>query len=283
METEEKSLKILAIQMSSKIGDKKTNFDKVEELVSKNITDDVDIIVLPEVWAVGWSCKNFRKTAEYLEDSETIDFLASIAKKYNVNIIGGSFIRRVNDDLFYNTCPVINREGKLIATYDKMHLFSYYGCLEGSYVENGRSLVLIELEGVKIGLSICYDIRFPEIYRAYAEKGADILINMAAWPMSRAIHWEALTKARAIENQCFMIAVTQSGLIEGDEWNLGHSRIISYTGETIAEVGVGDNIETSFEGTILAELKFHGMNEFRKKCTVLLDIHKSYEVINFSK
>lgn len=283
MEIEEKSLKILAVQMSSKIGDKLANFKKVEELVSKNITDEVDIIVLPEVWTVGWSCKDFRASAERLEDSETIEFLTKLAKRYDVNIIGGSFIRKVGGETFYNTCPVINREGKLVATYDKMHLFSYYGCLEGEYVENGKNPVLIDIEGVKIGLSICYDIRFPEIYRAYAQSGADVLINMAAWPLSRAIHWEALTKARAIENQCFMIAVTQSGVIEGDEWNLGHSRIISYTGETIAELGVGDIQETSVEGTILAELKFHGMNEFRKKCTVLLDINKSYDVVDFSK
>lgn len=306
MEIEEKSLKILAVQISSKIGDKLANFKKVEELVSNNITDEVDIIVLPEVWTVGWSCKDFRASAESLEKSETIEFLTKLAKKYDVNIIGGSFIRKADDGTFYNTCPVINREGKLVTTYDKMHLFSYYGCLEGEYVENGKNPVIVNFfphlkeiasvesqdensqlmscnDAIKIGLSICYDIRFPEIYRAYAQSGADVLINMAAWPLGRAIHWEALTKARAIENQCFMIAVTQSGVIEGDEWNLGHSRIISYTGETIAELGVGDIQETSIEGTILAELKFHGINEFRKKCTVLLDIHKSYDVINFSK
>jgi len=277
--------------MSSVIGDKKSNYFKVEELIKKDIFDGVDIIVLPEVWTVGWSCKDFKQSAEYIENSETVDFLSTIARKYNVNIIGGSFITKKKREKgkgeketekpfdlstfqpfnFYNTCPVINRKGELVATYNKMHLFSYYGCMEGSYVERGEKPVLINIDGVKIGLSICYDIRFPEIYRAYAKNGADVLVNMAAWPMSRANHWEVLTKARAIENQCFVIGLTQSGLIEGDEWNLGHSRVIDYNGEVVSEIKQG-------EGTMFAEIKFDDMYEFRKKCTVLLDIKESYDI-----
>lgn len=274
---EEKKLKILAIQMSSKIGDKWDNYSKILELVEKNIKRGTDIIILPEVWTVGWKTGKFQNSAEDLEDSETIEFLSNIAQRYNVNIIGGSFItKRGNRQLgtgnsYYNTCPVINRKGELVATYDKMHLFSYYGCEEGSYVGSGQNPVLIDIEGVKIGLSICYDIRFPEIYRAYRKAGADLLINMAAWPMSRAIHWEVLTKARAIENQCFMVALTQSGLIEGSEWNLGHSMIIDCKGEIISEIKEG-------EGVIFAEIKFNEMYKFREKCTVLLDIHDTYDV-----
>lgn len=268
---EEKSLKILSVQMCSVIGDKESNYAKVEELIKNNIVDCVDIVVLPEVWTVGWSCSDFRASAEDIENSETIDFLSKIAQKYNVNIIGGSFITKSADNEYYNTCPVLNRSGKLTATYNKMHLFSYYGCMEGSYVNKGQSPVIVDIESVKIGLSICYDIRFPELYRAYAVNGVDVLINMAAWPMSRAVHWEALTKARAIENQCFMVGLTQSGLISNDEWNLGHSRVIDYNGEVVAEIAQG-------EGTMFAELKFNDMYEFRKKCTVLSDIKQSYDI-----
>lgn len=312
---EEKKLKILAIQMSSKIGDKWDNYSKILELVEGNIKRGTDIIILPEVWTVGWKTGEFQNSAEDLEDSETVEFLSNIAQRYNVNIIGGSFIRkdakmqrrkdakRIKNYAsmhptglcLYNTCPVINRKGELVATYDKMHLFSYYGCEEGSYVEKGQNPVMVYFcpdsreiasgdnyngskvgraylpDGIKIGLSICYDIRFPEIYRAYRKAGADLLINMAAWPMSRAIHWEVLTKARAIENQCFMVALTQSGLIEGNEWNLGHSMIIDCKGEIISEIKEG-------EGAMFAEIKFNEMYKFREKCTVLLDIHDSYEV-----
>lgn len=279
---EEKKLKILAIQMSSVIGDKDANFSKVEVLIDQNFKEGTDIIVLPEVWTVGWKPSEFRNSAEDTHDSATIEFLSKLAKKYNTNIIGGSFITKVKSKEpkakgaqepfdYYNTCPVINRQGELVATYNKMHLFSYYGCMEGSFVQNGKSPVLVEIEGVKIGLSICYDIRFPEIYRAYARAGADLLINMAAWPKTREIHWEALTKARAIENQCFVVALTQSGLIENDEWNLGHSRVIDYKGEIISEITKG-------EGAMSAELKFDDIYDFRKKCTILKDIHEKYEV-----
>lgn len=267
-----KSLKILAIQMSSKIGDKEANFHKILDLVHKNIKKGTDIILLPEVWTVGWKPSEFENSAENLEKGATLQFLSEIAKVYNVNIIGGSYVTR-KDDKYYNTCPVINRDGELVTHYNKMHLFSYYGCDEGKFIENGENPVMIEIDGVKIGLTICYDIRFPEIYRAYRKAGADLLVNMAAWPLSRAIHWESLTKARAIENQCFMIALTQSGLIEENEWNLGHSRVIDFNGEVISE------IKDNKEGAMFAEIKFEEMYEFREKCTVLLDIHDDYEVI----
>lgn len=287
MEEVEKKLKILAIQMSSVIGNKAANFEKVRTLIQNNIQPDTDVIILPEVWTVGWKCSEFQNSAETLKDSETVAFLSELAKKYNTNIIGGSFITEVNSkqetvnrnsahQKYYNTCPVINRQGELVATYNKMHLFSYYGCLEGSYVSPGQNPVLVDLDGVKIGLSICYDIRFPELYREYRKSGADLLINMAAWPLSRAIHWESLTRSRAVENQCFMVALTQSGLIENDEYNLGHSRIIDYQGETVTEITQG-------EGAMLAELKFNDIYEFRNKCTVLKDIHPKYEVTKIQR
>lgn len=275
MEEAAKKIKILAIQMSSKIGDKSANFEKVRNLVKNNIQKGTDVIILPEVWTVGWKCSEFQNSAESLKNSETIAFLSELAKEYKTNIIGGSFIQKIEQEngetIYYNTCPVINPNGELTATYNKMHLFSYYGCLEGSYVENGKTLTMVEINGVKIGLSLCYDIRFPELYREYRKQGADLLVNMAAWPMSRAIHWEALTRARAIENQCFMVALTQSGLIEDEEWNLGHSRIINYQGETVAELSQG-------EGAVYAEINFDDIYEFREKCTVLEDIHDKYDL-----
>ena len=256
--------------MSSVIGDKEANFHKVMDLIHKNAKKKPDVIILPEVWAIGWKPSIFEENAEDLEESETIEFLSEIAIAFDVNIIGGSFISK-KDGNYYNTCPVINQDGELVATYDKMHLFSYYGCDEGKFIENGKNPEMIEIDGVKIGLTTCYDIRFPEIFRAYRKAGADLLINMAAWPKTRAIHWESLSKARAVENQCFMVALTQSGLIEGEEYNLGHSRVIDYNGEVVSEIKEG-------EGAMFAEIKFKEMYEFREKCTVLLDIHDTYEV-----
>lgn len=271
MEKPEK-IKVSALQMCSKIGDKRANFDKIKCIVARELERDVDFLVLPEVWTVGWSCEDFTSSAELLENSDTIKLLSSIAKDYNTNILGGSFIQKTEDGKFYNTCPVINRRGELVATYSKMHLYSYCGCTEGTYITVGKSPVMVNLDGVNIGLTICYDIRFPEIFRAYRAAGADLLVNMAAWGLKKPIPWEALTRARAIENQAYMVALTQSGIIKDDDWNIGHSRIIDYVGETVTE------ITDQREGLMTCEIKFNDMYDYRNSCTILNDIRESYEV-----
>lgn len=253
--------------MCAEIGDINKNYSKINNLVSK--IKDTDVIVLPEVWTVGWACDKFQTSAEKIDGSETIRFLSEIAKSKNANIIGGSFITK-RDGKYFNTCPVINRKGELVATYDKMHLYSYYGCDEGKYVSIGENPVMVELDGIKFGLTVCYDIRFPEIYRAYRKAGADILINCAAWASTKPIPWEMMTKSRAIENQTYMVAVNQFGAMEKG-YNLGHSRIIDYNGNVLSEILDG-------EGTIQADINLSEMYDFREKCTVLKDIQESYEV-----
>lgn len=266
---EKKEINISAIQMCAKIGDKQTNFSKVDQLAEK--IDKTDIIVLPEVWNIGWSCNDFITNAEELDKSITIRFLSNLAKQKNAYVIGGSFIQKVNENTYFNSCPVIDKEGKLIALYKKNHLYSYYGCNEGKYVQKGDSPVMVNIEGINFGLTICYDIRFPEIYRAYRKNNADVFINCAAWASTKPIPWEMMTKSRAIENQTYMVAVNQYGPMENNETNLGHSRIIDYNGNVLAEVLSG-------EGIIQSTLKFDAMYEFRDKCTVLEDIKESYEV-----
>lgn len=262
---------VSAIQMNSAIANKRANFEKVQKLVERDVDCNTDIIVLPEVWTVGWSPKNFQASAENLNNSETVDFLSEIAKKYNSWVVGGSFITK-DGEHFYNTCPVLNREGKLVTTYSKNHLFSYYGSDEGKYVKVGDSPVMVDIEGVKTGLTICYDIRFPEIYRAYRKAGADLFINCAAWGLKKPIPWESMTRCRAVENQTFMVALTQSGYIEDGEWNIGHSRIIDYKGDSACE------IKDQKEGAMTASINLKEMYDFREKCTSMNDIRKTYEV-----
>lgn len=268
----QKVLNAAALQMQSVIGDRKANYKKVKEIVERDLAEDVDLLVLPEVWTVGWSCEDFPAAAETLENSETIEFLSQIAQKYNTNILGGSFIQRADGGKCLNTCPVINRRGELVTTYSKTHLYSYCGCSEGDFIKTGESPVMVNLDGINIGLTICYDIRFPEIFRAYRLAGADLLVNMAAWGLKKPIPWEYLTGARAVENQCYMIAVTQSGQIKGDEYNIGHSRIFGYCGEIIAE------IKDQREGIMSCKLNFSEMYDYRKICTILNDIRNDYEV-----
>lgn len=265
----EKKIKILAVQMEAVIADKYANFDKLLKLIPNNT--DVDLVILPELWSVGWACDRFVESAEQLETSEIIDFLSNIAKDKKVNILGGSFIRKERDN-YYNTCPVINSCGELIAVYDKNHLFSYYDDCENKYITAGKNPVIVDINGIKIGLSICYDIRFPEIYRAYRKSGADLLVNMAAWPLSRQIHWDTLTRARAIENQTYMVALTQTGVLPTGAKNLGHSLIYDYSGNILSEIN-------NIEGCMTAELNMEEMYKFREKCTILNDIKQNYEVV----
>ncbi len=270
--SKKEKINVAAVQMSSVIGDINTNCQKIKKLIDRDIQKDVDIIVLPEVWTVGWACSEFRKCAESLDNSLAIDTLAEIARKHNSFVIGGSIIEKDDTGAFYNTCPVLNRQGELVAKYSKMHLFSYYGDNEGEFVSEGKAPVMVDVEGVKVGLTICFDIRFPEIYRAYRKAGADLFVNCAAWGVHKPIPWECMTRSRATENQTYMIALTQCGQIKDDKWNLGHSRIFDYNGNTISEI-----VEQK-ECVISATLNFNEMYDFREKCTILKDIKQSYEV-----
>jgi len=266
---EKKKINISAIQMCAKIGDKKSNYKKVTQLATE--IKQTDIIVLPEVWNTGWACNLFQSNAENICNSETLDFLSNLAKSKNAYVIGGSFITKNNNSEYFNTCPVIDKHGKLLATYNKNHLYSYYGCAEGKFINRGQNPVMVNINGVNLGLTICYDIRFPEIYRAYRKAGADILINCAAWASTKPIPWEMMTKSRAIENQTYMIAVNQFGKMKDNEYNLGHSRIIDYNGNVLSEILDG-------EGIIQTDIDIEEMYKFRDKCTILKDIRESYEV-----
>lgn len=266
----QKTVKLSMLQMSSVIGDVGANIDKVKTLMENELPSDCDVLILPEVWTVGWACSQFLKTANKIDSGIVFEFLSDFAKNFNINIIGGSVISEC-DGNFYNTCPVFDRNGVLVAKYSKMHLYSYYGCDEGKYISEGESPVMVNLDGVNYGLTICYDIRFPEIYRAYAKAGVDVLVNCAAWGSKKPIPWEMMTKSRAIENQCYMIALTQSGPIENGEFNLGHSRIIDYKGDEIVAIIEG-------EGIVTGEIDLDAMYNFRHNAPTMKDIKNNYEV-----
>ena len=271
---EKEKVRLLAIQMESVIGDIDLNINTVKNLISANLDkyDGADFVFLPEVWTVGWEPSVFRDNADTLENSKAVKMLCKIAKKYNTNIFGGSFIRLDQNGQCYNTCPVIDRNGIVIAKYDKNHLFSYYGCNEDKYVQCGTNPVLVDIEGIKVGITICYDIRFPEIFRAYRKSGADLLINLAAWGKSKKIPWDNMTTSRAVENQTYMVALTQTGLLADGTENLGHSMIIDYEGKILSEIN-------EIEGGVYAEIDIPKMYKFREKCTILKDIKNNYKVI----
>lgn len=266
----ENSIKILIVQNSAVIAEREQNFKKVSELLQPYENTSPDLIVLPELWNAGWFCSSYPNVAEENGFGETVSYLSNMAIRFNSNVVGGSYVRKHSDSELRNTCPVFNRNGELIAQYDKMHLYSHLGANEGNYATVGNNPVIASTDIGNLGISICYDIRFPELFRKYSLNGADILINMAAWPKTRENHWTTLQKARAIENQSFMIAVSQTGKITNDEYNLGHSMVISPYGDIIASL----NDE---EAVLECEINLEEMHKLRDKIPTLLDVQKKYE------
>ena len=230
---------ILAVQMNSILGDIRANYAKVNSLIEQfysNLSDNSnlpDFIVLPEVWTTGWDCSVFKDLAD--SSGETENFLSEIARRHCVNIIGGSYVREVNG-LIKNTCPVFNRNGNLIARYDKIHLYAPDG--EAQAVTEGDTPVIVNIDGINTGLSICYDIRFPELFRSYINSPFKpvFLINMSAWPLSRKEQYRAMAMSRAIENQAYFLALSQTGHIKGNTNNAGNSVMVDPMGNVTEEL-----------------------------------------------
>jgi len=205
--------------------------------------EGADLVVLPEVFAIRGGHEDYRRIAERVGGPLT-EWLASRARALNAWVLGGSLIEKGDDGKIYNTAVLLDRTGTVQATYRKIHLFE--ATLDDGRVIREREIyaagsepVLVEIEGWKCGLSICYDLRFPELYRWYSARGADLLLIPANFTQNTGkAHWETLVRARAIENQCFVVAANQCGVnpVTGVA-SYGHSLIIGPWGETLAEGG----------------------------------------------
>lgn len=192
-----------------------------------------DLIVLPELWNVGYfSFDAYAAEAEPVPGSTT-ERLGELARSMNATLHAGSILERdsQNGDL-YNTSVVFSPQGTVIATYRKMHVFGYQS-RERELVSGGDVTATFDIGGAQAGLSICYDLRFPEIFRMQADDVA-LYVVPATWPAARVSHWRALLRARAIENQAFVIGCNAAGVNGGVELG-GHSAVIDPLGEVLAE------------------------------------------------
>jgi len=223
-------MKYAVYQMNLIPGKPEENRDKVSNWVRETMdTKKPDALVLPEMWNTGFKLQELDQLAD-VDDEPSASFLQELAKKHQVNIVGGSIANK-KDGKFYNTSIVVNREGAIVYKYDKIHLVPMLN--EHEYLSGGTEKVqTFELEGVKMGLIICYDLRFPELARKLALEGAQILHVVAEWPLARKEHWKNLLLARAIENQMFVVASNIVGTNEGDVFG-GRSMIIDPWGDPI--------------------------------------------------
>ena len=222
-------MKVSIAQFKSELGDIEKNFSTAARLIEA--AQNSDVIILPELWTTGYYPVPVENFAD-IDGLRTKKFLCAAAKKFDVNIIGGSVIVSSSGKIF-NRCIVANRCGEIVATYNKTHLFSF--AQENEVFSAGDKISTVELDGVKCGLAICYDLRFPEFFRKIALAGAEIIFIPAAWSLKRLTPRQILTKARAIENQVFIVIANSSG----------KSEIVNPRGEVLVESGRGEEILTA--------------------------------------
>jgi predicted amidohydrolase len=230
-------MKMAIVQMDIAFGEPEKNFLQVESFISQAAEQDADVIVFPEMWNTGYALKGLETLADK-NGEQTKNMLSRLAKQHAMHIVGGSVATKKTQG-FFNTMYVANRNGDIVAEYDKAHLFPLMD--EPVYMQPGQAKNIFELDHVKCGSVICFDLRFPEWIRVHVLDGAKIMFIPAEWPKQRIDHWEILLQARAIENQCFVVAANRVGCDPDNEYN-GHSMIISPWGEVYLSGEEGEGI-----------------------------------------
>ncbi|MFC1568003.1 carbon-nitrogen hydrolase family protein [Pseudomonadota bacterium] len=260
--------RVAVIQLCSN-QDQDSNLARTASLIEQAADRKCSLILLPENFSYMGSCDADKSAvAEKQDHSSVLAFLAGQARKHQLAIVGGTVpLKSDNTEKIRNSCPAFSANGELIALYDKIHLFdvdldSEQYC-ESASVEAGETPETASLDGWKVGLSICYDLRFPELYRHYSKDGCNLLAVPSAFtvPTGEA-HWEVLLRARAIENQSYVIAAGQSGVHPGNRKTWGHSMIIDPWGEILASQDDG-------EGVITAELSLNKVKKIRQALPAL--------------
>ena len=229
-------MKVSCVQMNMVLGDPDGNFDRAGRLIAEAAAGDPDVIVLPETWNTGFFP---RENLPALADGSCARLdreIGALAGKFGVNLVAGS-VANLRDGHVFNTCRVYGRTGAVLASYDKTHLFTPMG--EHDSFTPGDRLGRFELDGVKCGVIICYDVRFPELARSLALGGMDVLFIVSQWPSVRIPHLRALTTARAIENQCFAVCCNSCGTA-GQTVYGGASSVVDPWGETLALAGAAE-------------------------------------------
>ncbi|WP_446041477.1 carbon-nitrogen family hydrolase [Streptomyces sp. SID1121] len=204
-----------------------------------------DLVVLPELWPMGaFAYELFAVEAE-TPDGPTFEAMSAAARDAGVWLHAGSIVERVRDggsDRLFNTSLVISPAGELVRTYRKIHRFGFDKG-EATLMDAGAELVTVALPDTTIGLATCYDLRFPELFRGLVDAGAQVLVVPAGWPARRRAHWSLLARARAVENQSYVLACGTAGTHAGVE-QAGHSVVVDPWGEVLAEAGDGEEVLT---------------------------------------
>jgi deaminated glutathione amidase len=256
-------LKVAAVQLNS-TADHVANMAHADRLTRAAAADGAKLIVLPEKWTAMGSHEDQRAGAETL-DGAAVGWARAIARELGVDLVAGSILERVpGQEKLANTSVHVGPHGELLAAYRKIHMFDVEvggrTYRESELEQPGEEIVLSQsADGIELGLSICYDLRFPELYRILAVRGARIIVVPAAFTLTTTReHWPTLVRARAIENQVFVIAANQFGEHPGDQHSGGRSMIVDPWGIVLAQAA-------DSEGYIVADLDLDRQLEVRER------------------
>lgn len=199
-------MKIVTISLDQIWENKKANISLIEGLMLDACQNKPDVVVFPEMTLTGFTM-NASEFAEDFGKSITITFFQQLAIKYNVNLVFGVILN--TPQMPTNNQIVVNRLGEVVSRYEKIHPFSYSG--EDCSYSKGAKIAQFNIEGVNCASTICYDLRFPELYQILS-KESYVIFNIANWPKRRVADWSLLLRARALENQCFIVGVNRTGI-----------------------------------------------------------------------
>ena len=267
MEGVKMSYRMAACQMNTR-SDKAANLRTAERLIDEAVAGGADFVALPEMFNIYGTREEIRGGREP-EGGPTTEFLSRLSRRHGIYIHGGSIPIAVPDsDKSWNATYVFNRTGDIIASYRKVHLFDidFTGQVEAnesSRYEAGQEQVAFECEHGVLGLTICYDVRFPELYRSLTLAGARVAFQPSAFTQyTGQHHWEALIRVRAIENQIYMVSPAQVGIHAGDQHCYGHTMIVDPWGEVLGCLAQG-------EGVVLADIDYEHQDKVRAGLPVL--------------
>ncbi len=254
-------MKIALVQMEILEKNREANIRHGLELVRQAAVDH-DLLVLPEIWTTGYSLGRLQQEAEIVT-GPLVTELCRLAAVARCSMLAGS-VPMLRAGKIYNTALAINKQGQLVHSYDKAHLFGLFH--EEDFFAPGNNFAAYDLDGTCCGTTICYDLRFPELYRHLALQGAELIFCPAEWPEARGDVWRLLVQARAAENHLFMVAVNCAGSFKKASF-YGHSMVVAPGGRILAEAGSGEEI-------LSCELDLAEITRVRTRLNALADVRK---------
>jgi omega-amidase len=240
-------LTISLAQIDIALGQPQVNLAKIQELTVEARRRGSDMVLFPELWPTGYDLENAEQYATSLNEGLFAE-LAALARENTLHICGS--LLSSQDGRYHNTAPLFSPAGERLGHYSKIHLFRLMD--EDKYLTAGQAAPVFDLPWGKSAIAICYDLRFPELFRRYALAGTRIIFLPAEWPYPRLEHWRTLLQARAIENQVFIAACNRVGESKGERFS-GHSAIYDPWGRLVVEAGDGEVLLTASVDTALVE------------------------------